>query len=272
MESVLMATSRRTTDDSLPSIDHELYSAYENSSPCSDHSGSSSRSVGKAQPSVSTLESSSSSYNNSSISKLSTDPSRQKEPCVKVPYPVLSDHRDPSSVLILLQKETQTTSKKIIDVGRQIEACEQRLLSNRLSEREKKTLKNERVKLKQQLDALKKHERRVSLQIDFITTKTEIKGLEEEQKQNASVADADQNEQIKILLGKLKQKLDKMKIYMRTRNEQMKKLSHGKAKSNASSNDLRKASSSSASSQKPIRSNSISSNKEMVALDSCLNS
>ncbi|CAF4683753.1 unnamed protein product, partial [Rotaria sp. Silwood2] len=35
----------------------------------------------------------------------------------------------------------------------------------------------------QQLDALKKHERRVNLQIDFITTKTEIKGLEDEQKQ-----------------------------------------------------------------------------------------
>ena len=171
---------------------------------------------------------SSSSTDSSPSSDLSTEnpvnsssSKHRKDSTLKLPYPVLSDHRDPSSVLILLQKETQTTSKKISDVSRQIDECERRLISNHYTENEKKTFKSERVRFKQQLDGLKKHERRVSLQIDFITTKSEIKGLEDEQNSN-------QSEQIKILLGKLKQKSEKMKIYMRTRNEQMKKISNGK--------------------------------------------
>ena len=164
----------------------------------------------------------------------SANPRKDAAGAVKLPYPVLADHRDPSSILIVLQRETQTTSKKITDVTKQIEECEQRLTSTRLSDSEKKSGKNERVKFKQQLDALKKHERRVNLQIDFMTTKTEIKGLEDEQKQtSANATNSDECQQIKILLGKLKQKLDKMKIYMRTRNEQMKKLANGKQRAAA---------------------------------------
>lgn len=140
---------------------------------------------------------------------------------LKLPYPVLSDHRDLPSILHLLQTETQITSKKIADISKQIDECERQLTSHLFNETQKKISKTECIKYKQQLDALKKHERRVSLQIDFITTKTEIHGLEEERKSN-------QNEQIKILLRKLNQKLDKMKIYMRTRNEQMKKLQSNK--------------------------------------------
>jgi hypothetical protein len=165
---------------------------------------------------------------NNSLNKINSDSSlssnHRKESALKLPYPVLSDHRDPSSVLILLQKETQTTSKKISDVIQQINQCEQRLTLNIYTDNDKKTFKYERVKLKQQLDGLKKHERRVNLQIDFITTKTEIKGLEDEYKQMEINQNSDEYQQIKILLGKLKQKLDKMKIYMRQRNEQMKKI------------------------------------------------
>ena len=134
----------------------------------------------------------------------------------KLPYPVLSDHRDLSSILNSLQKETQTTSKKISEVIEHIDECERRLISPLVNDTQKKSSKSECVKFKQQLDALKKHERRVSLQIDFITTKNEIKSLDDERQSNG-------NEQIEILLRKLNQKLEKMKIYMRTRNEQMKK-------------------------------------------------
>jgi len=153
-----------------------------------------------------------------------------KESSIKLPYPVLSDHRDPSSVLILLQKETQTTSKKILDVIQQIEDCEKRLTTNFLSDKHKKSLKYQRIQRKQQLDALKKHERRVNLQIDYITTKTEIKGLEDEQLQIINNKNSDEYKQIEILLKKLKQKLDQMKIYMRKRNDEMKKFSNEKSK------------------------------------------
>ncbi|CAF0771428.1 unnamed protein product [Adineta ricciae] len=156
----------------------------------------------------------------------------RKDSTLKLPYPVLSDHRNPSSILVLLQKETQTTSKKISNVNKQIEECEQRLTCNSHSEHEKKTFKSERVKLKQQLDALKKHERRVSLQIDFMTTKSEIKGLEEEYKQIYENVNSEESRQIKILLGKLKQKLDKMKIYMRARNDEMRKITNDKQRLN----------------------------------------
>jgi hypothetical protein len=168
-----------------------------------------------------------------------------KESTIKLPYPVLSDHRDPSSVLILLQKETQTTSKKILDVMKQIEDCEKRLASHFLSDKIQKSLKYQRVQRKQQLDALKKHERRVNLQIDYMTTKTEIKGLEDEQLQMMTNENSDEYQQIEILLKKLKQKLDQMKIYMRTRNEQMKQMTSEKS---TAANDDRKQSSSS---QKP---------------------
>ncbi|CAF2596187.1 unnamed protein product [Rotaria sp. Silwood2] len=171
----------------------------------------------------------------------------RKESTIKLPYPVISDHRDPSSVLALLQKETQTTSKKILDVIQQIENCEKHLTSNNQLDKNKKSLKNERVKLKQQLDALKKHERRINLQIDFITTKVEIKALEDERKQLMNEKNFDENKQINVLLGKLKQKLDKMKIYMRTRNEQMKKIVHGKQRSSTSNDNRQKLSTS----QKP---------------------
>jgi hypothetical protein len=203
----------------------DLYSTYKthSSSPNLSHSSSSSSLSNKNNP------------NSSSINKINSNSSHRKESTLKLPYPVLSDHRDPSSILILLQKETQRTSKKISDVIQQIEECEKRLTLNLSTDNEKKTFKYERVKLKQQLDGLKKHERRVSLQIDFITTKTEIKGLEDE-------LNSDDSEQIKILLGKLKQKLDKMKIYMRQRNEQMKKISNTKQRLN-NSNDNRKSSS-----------------------------
>ncbi|CAF0775723.1 unnamed protein product [Adineta steineri] len=157
-----------------------------------------------------------------------------KESNVKLPYPVLSDRRDSSSILSLLQKETQATSKKILDVTQLIETYEKNLTSNRLSESDRKSFKYERDQRKQQLDALKKHERRVNLQIDYITTKTEIRGLEDEQKQNS-----DKNKQIEVLLRKLKQKLDQMKIYMKKRNEEMKKI-HEKKEKSSTSNDNRK--------------------------------
>lgn len=195
----------------------DLYST----SPNLSHSSSSSSCLSNKNPS-------------SSISKITSNHHR-KESTLKLPYPVLSDHRDPSSILILLQKETQRTSKKISDVIKQIEECESHLTLNNSTDNEKKTFKYERVKLKQQLDGLKKHERRVSLQIDFMTTKSEIKGLEDE-------LNSDQSQEIKILVGKLKQKLDKMKIYMRTRNEQMKKLIYGKQRL-INSNSNRKLSS-----------------------------
>jgi hypothetical protein len=224
-----------STNDNL----NYIYSTYK--------TNSSSPNLSRSSSSLSANSSSSSSSclsnkkpTNSSINKINSNSllssnHRKESITLKVPYPVLSDHRDPSSILILLQKETQRTSKKISDVIKQIEECEQRLTLNIYTDNEKKTFKYERVKLKQQLDALKKHERRVSLQIDFITTKTEIKGLEDEE-------NSDESQQIKILLGKLKQKLDKMKIYMRTRNEQMKKISNSKQYL-TTSNDNRKSSS-----------------------------
>jgi hypothetical protein len=240
---------------------NDLYSTYEthssspnlsrSSSTSSSTSSSSSCLSNKNNPDAQTSISSSLDLSTNKITSESSS-NHRKESSVKLPYPVLSDHRDPSSVLILLQKETQGTSKKITDVMKQIEDCEQRLTLNISTDNEKKTFKYERVKLKQQLDALKKHERRVNLQIDFMTTKTEIKGLEDEQKQVSNNNNIDENQQIKILAGKLKQKLDKMKIYMRQRNEQMKKLPNGKQRSN----DVRKSSSSS---QKQQRFNSISS-------------
>ena len=153
-----------------------------------------------------------------------------KESTIKVPYPVLSDHRDPSSVLDLLQNETQTTSKKIFDVTKQIEDCEKRLNSHYLSEKSKQSLKYQRVQRKQQLDALKKHERRVNLQIDYITTKMEMKGLDDELLQMSEKKTTEEYQQIEILLKKLKQKSDQMKTYMRTRNEQMKKMNVEKKK------------------------------------------
>lgn len=167
-----------------------------------------------------------SSYKNDFDAQTSTN--HLKESNIKVPYPVLSDHRDPSSVLVLLQKETQGTSKRILDVIKQIEDCEKRLTTNFLLDKHKKSLKYQRVQRKQQLDALKKHERRVNLQIDYITTKTEIKGLEDEQLQMIEKKNSDEDKQIDILLKKLKQKLDQMKIYMRTRNDQMKKMTNEK--------------------------------------------
>ncbi|CAF3964117.1 unnamed protein product [Rotaria magnacalcarata] len=230
----------------------ELYSTYKNqpSSPTISRS-----------PSLSSIHSSSSSSSSSSsclsnkantnlaLNKIDSSSSissnQRKESISKLPYPVLSDHRDPSSVLVLLQKETHATSKKISNVIKQIEDYEQRLTLNIYAENEKKTFKYERAKLKQQLDALKKHERRVSLQIDFITTKTEIKGLEDEQKQNKNNQNSDEIQQFKILLGKLKQKLDKMKIYMRTRNEQMKKNCNSKEHVTNSNNNRKPSLSSS---------------------------
>ncbi|UJR26019.1 hypothetical protein I4U23_007365 [Adineta vaga] len=236
-----MSLHPSTTYDQISSTDtnlNEFYSTYET------HSSSSSYSL-----------SPSTKINSEFLTNPLSSSNTRKDTILKLPYPVLSDHRDPSSVLILLQKETQTTAKKISNVIRQIEECERRLILNNHTDNEKKTFKYERVKFKQQLDALKKHERRVSLQIDFITTKSEIKGLEDEHKQSYENVNSDESQQIKILLGKLKQKLDKMKIYMRTRNEQMKKISNGKLCLN-NTNDYRK--SSLLSSQKQQRVNSSS--------------
>ncbi|CAF1003042.1 unnamed protein product [Rotaria sordida] len=211
----------------------------------------------------------------SSINKINSNSTlssnHRKESTLKLPYPVLSDHRDPSSILILLQKETQTTSKKISNVIKQIEDYEQRLTLNMYTDNEKKTFKYERAKLKQQLDALKKHERRVNLQIDFITTKTEIKGLEDEQKQIENNQHSDESQQIKILLGKLKQKLDKMKIYMKTRNEQMKKISNTKQHLTTSNNN-RKSSLSSSQKQQHFCSSStkdLNRKRPPTSVDNC---
>ena len=162
--------------------------------------------------------------------KLSSN-SHKESSKIKLPYPVMLDHRDPSSVRSILQKETQTTSKKILDIIQQIENCETNLASNHLSDRNKKSLKYERVKLKQQLDGFKKHERRVNLQIDFITTKIEIRGLEDERRQTMNEQNSDENKRIDVVVGKLKQKLDKMKIYMKTRNEQTKDILVSKQRS-----------------------------------------
>ena len=179
----------------------------------------------------SSIDSSGSSNKNHIEAQTSTN---AKDSSVKVPYPVLSDHRDPSSVLILLQKETQSTSKRVLDVLKQIEDCEKRLNSHSLPEKHRTGLKCQRMQRKQQLDALKKHERRVNLQIDYITTRTEIKGLEDEQQQTSNEKDSDEYKQIDILAKKLKQKLEQMKIYMRTRNEQMKKATCKFPQSNSS--------------------------------------
>jgi hypothetical protein len=208
---LLMDNSSTTNDLSLSPNNNlnDLYSTFETNSLSRSSSVDSSCSSNKNH-----LEAQTSSTNS-------------KDSTIKVPYPVLSDHRDPSIVLILLQKETQTTSKKILDVLKQIEDCEKRLTSNSLSEKTKTSLKYQRIQRKQQLDALKKHERRVNLQIDYITNKTEIKGLEDEQQQQQQMTNdknSDEYKQIEILAKKLRQKLDQMKVYMRTRNEQMKKI------------------------------------------------
>ena len=226
--------SHLVKEDEFLNFEKQSSSSLSSSSSSSHHSFSSTE-----RARTPTIEKSSNQMNNTS-----SESNRTKDATIKLPYPVLSDHRDPASVLILLQKETQATSKKIIDVNQQIETCEKRLLSTSSSEQEKKTLKYERVKCKQQLDALKKHERRVNLQIDFMTTKTEIKGLEDEQKQNENDDNQEQTQQIEILLRKLKQKLDKMKIYMRARNEQMRKTINGKNKSsNQSAQELTRSTS-----------------------------
>lgn len=146
-----------------------------------------------------------------------------KDSSIKLPYPVLADHRHPPTVLVHLQNETQTTSKKILDVSKQINEIEKRLSANYLSDRHSQTLKCQRIQRKQQLDALKKHERRVNLQIDYITTKIEIQNLDDELTQMNDKKTSDEYKQIEILVRKLKQKLDQMKIYMRARNEEMKK-------------------------------------------------
>jgi hypothetical protein len=205
---------------------NDLYSTFDARSLSTDSSYSSNKNDPEAQTSLSS----------------STNPRRDSS--IKLPYPVLADHRDPSSVLPLLQKETQTTSKKILDVIEQIESCEKRLSSDLVSEKNAKSLKSERIQRKQQLDALRKHERRVNLQIDYITTKTEIKGLEDDQQQQIiQTNNSDENKQFEILLKKLKQKLDQMKIYMKTRNEQMKKTSHGKQQSSSQKSQQRLSSS-----------------------------
>jgi len=212
----------------------------ENSPPANDLSSSPNSKLNKLYSTYDTHLSSRSSSIDSSCSSNKNHPEAQtsisssnhrKESSIKLPYPVLSDHRDPSSILPLLQKETQTTSKKALDVTKQIEDCEKRLTSNLLSDNHKKSLKYERVKRKQQLDALRKHERRVNLQIDYITTKTEIKGLEDKQQQMIHKQNSDESKQIEMLLRKLKQKLDQMKIYMKKRNEEMKKITNEKQQS-----------------------------------------
>ena len=161
-----------------------------------------------------------------------------KDSSVKLPYPVLADHRHPPTVLVLLQGETQTTSKKILDVNKQINEIEKRLSTNFLSDRHGQTLKFQRIQRKQQLDALKKHERRVNLQIDYITTKIEIQNLGDELTQMNDKKTSDEYKQIEILVRKLKQKLDQMKIYMRTRNEQMKKEGQEKKSSSQDNRNL----------------------------------
>ena len=229
----------------------------------------SSSSSTNSSPSLSPNKTPTNSSINGSHSNSALSSNHRKDSTLKLPYPVLSDHRDPSSsTKFTLQKETQTTSKKISDVIKQIEECEQRLTLNIYTDNEKKTFKYERGKLKQQLDALKKHERRVNLQIDFITTKTEIKGLEDEQKQIENNQNSDECQQIKILSGKLKQKLDKMKIYMRTRNEQMKKVTNGKQRSN-NSNEKQKSSSQKSQANDSVRDFlSINENLESVISES----
>lgn len=254
----LMIETTATTNSS--NLD-EFYSTYKTHSSSSNLSRSSS---------LSSVHSSSSSLSNkphadseihkiNSNSALSTN--QRKDSALKLPYPVLSDHRDPALILVLLQKETQTTSKKISNVTKKVEDYERNIGLNSFTDNEKKSFKYERAKLKQQLDALKKHERRVNLQIDFITTKTEIKGLEDEQKQNQKNQNFDESQQIKILLGKLKQQLDKMKIYMRTRNEQMKKIVN--AKQNLINSNNNNHSRKSSSSQRPLNSYS-SGTKDLV--------
>ncbi|CAF0930156.1 unnamed protein product [Didymodactylos carnosus] len=219
--------------------------------------------------------------------------SQQQQHQIKLPYPVLADHRDSQSVLVVLQKETQTTNKKIHDVTQQIEDKEKRLMTS--NSNNKKLLKHERTKLKQQLDTLKKHERRVNLQIDYITTKMEIKGLEDEtnkKKSNDTTTDdvldstngtssADSGEenqqQIKMLCSKLRQKLDKMKVYMKARNDQMKKTltsikqsksnSRNKLRTSDSNNHINSKQSSSSSNRretkgKCVENNNNNNNKE----------
>ncbi|CAF1036603.1 unnamed protein product [Adineta ricciae] len=160
---------------------------------------------------------------NFSEAETSASSTAAKDSSVKVPYPVLSDHRDPKLILPLLQKETQTASKKILDVTQLVENYEKKLMSNHLSEKDRKSFKFECIRRKQQLDALKKHERRVNLQIDYITMKTEIRCLEEKLSLVEGEVNSAEKKQIESLAKKLKQKLDQMKIYMRKRNEEMKK-------------------------------------------------
>ncbi|CAF0886848.1 unnamed protein product [Adineta ricciae] len=171
----------------------------------------------------SSSESPSSLLINFSEAETSASSTATKDSSVKVPYPVLSDHRDPKLILPLLQKETQTASKKILDVTQLVENYEKKLMSNHLSEKDRKSFKFECIRRKQQLDALKKHERRVNLQIDYITMKTEIRCLEEKLSLVEGEVNSAEKKQIESLAKKLKQKLDQMKIYMRKRNEEMKK-------------------------------------------------
>ncbi len=118
-----------STNDNL----NDIYSTYKtNSSSLNLSRSSSSLSANSSSSSSSCLSNKKST--NSSINKINSNSllssNHRKESTSKVPYPVLSDHRDPSSILILLQKETQRTSKKISDVIQQIEECEQRLILN----------------------------------------------------------------------------------------------------------------------------------------------
>ena len=127
-----MTSDLRTVADQLSTSNanlNELYSNYETLSPSNKIKS----------------ESLESSLLSNSLSSSNT----RKDPTLKLPYPVLSDHRNPSSILVLLQKETQTTSKKISNVNKQIEECERRLTCNTQSKQEKNTFKSERVKFKQ---------------------------------------------------------------------------------------------------------------------------
>ncbi|UJR22907.1 hypothetical protein I4U23_025935 [Adineta vaga] len=189
-------------------------------------------------------DSSSSLLMDSSNAQASASSNHSKEATAKIPYPILSDHRDPTLILTLLQKETQTTSKKILEVTQLVETYEKKLSSNHVPDKDRKSLKFECIRRKQQLDALKKHERRVNLQIDYITMKTEIRCLEDKRLLINDDNNSTEKKQIETLERKLKQKLEQMKIYMRKRNEEMKKLLNEKQKSSSSSDGNRRQSTS----------------------------
>lgn len=211
-----MSTATATATNSVSTNDSSLISA----DPLINYE---SRYANHLSSCSSSSESPSSLSINFSEAQTSASSTATKDSSVKVPYPVLSDHRDPKLILPLLQKETQTASKKILDVTQLVENLEKKLMSNHLSEKDRKSFKFECIRRKQQLDALKKHERRVNLQIDYITMKTEIRCLEEKLSLVESEVNSAEKKQIESLAKKLKQKLDQMKIYMRKRNEEMKK-------------------------------------------------